>query len=65
MLIERAAQVLAPAIGSQDLDSGAVLLSECPSFERLVGLKTLVFGLNQEADGIASGVVRDSVKVTK
>ena len=47
-----------PAIGSQDLDSGAVLLSECPYFEQLVGRKILSFGSNQETDSVPSAIVR-------
>ena len=64
MLIEHDAQVLAPTIGSQDLDTGAVLLGECPCFERLVGLKSLVFGLNQVTDGVPSGVHALSIFLT-
>jgi hypothetical protein len=50
MLVESLAEVLTPAIGVQYLDPGAMLLSDCPCFEELVVLKSLIF-CGDQVDG--------------
>ena len=56
-------QVLTPTVGSQDFDLFAVILGERPRLKGLVGLKSLAFGVQQEAYRVTGGVIREGDEV--
>jgi hypothetical protein len=63
VLIESLAQVLSPAIGPQDFNCPAVVLCNSPCLEHFVGLKSLVFGAQQESGRIPGRVVSEGDEI--
>jgi len=57
------AQILAPTVGAQDLDAGAMLLGNGPGLKRFVRLEDLVLGLEQVYDGVTGRIVCKSDEV--
>jgi hypothetical protein len=64
VLIECFAQVLSPAIGAQDLDRLAILLSDCPGLVGFVGLKSLVLCAQHKGGCVLGYIVCEGDEVS-